>query len=118
MPTHILIVDDEEQLREAVSAILQRAGYAVKAAVSAEDAMNLCATESFDLVLSDVVMPGMDGHKLVRWIAANHPRTRTALMSGFDSIDGEGGGGPRRPLLRKPFSAHELSVFVARVLVA
>ena len=117
MPTQVLIVDDVEQVRTFVSLALRRAGYAVMATANAEDAMRLCATESFDLVLSDVLMPGMDGHKLVRWIAANYPRTRTALMSGFDSAGGESDG-PGCLLLRKPFTAHELAVFVARVLAS
>ena len=46
--------------------------------------MAICESERFDVILSDVVMPGRNGHELARWIAAHHPSTRTVLMSGFD----------------------------------
>jgi CheY-like chemotaxis protein len=52
-----------------LSLTFAEAGYAVKAAASGDDAIAQCAAEPFDLVLSDVVMPKMDGHQLAQWIA-------------------------------------------------
>ncbi len=81
----ILIVDDESAIRTLLSAAFTMAGYRVWTAALPSEAMRLCSQEAFDAVLSDVVMPEMDGHELARWIAERYPRTRTILMSGYDT---------------------------------
>ena len=65
--------------------------------------MALCETRAFDVVLSDVHMPKMDGHELVRWIAEQHPRTRCVLMSALDIECKDCPLAGRCLLLRKPF---------------
>ena len=81
----ILIVDDEPAIRLLLARILSREGFDIQTAGDAIEAMAICATERFDLVLSDVGMPEMDGHKLAQWVAENYPATKTALMSGYDT---------------------------------
>ena len=81
----ILIVDDERQIRMFLSVLFARAGFQVTTASSGRDAVGRCSDQPFDVVLSDVVMPEMDGHELVQWIAAHRPATHFALMSGFRS---------------------------------
>src|SRR4051812_24866333 len=82
---NILIVDDEEQIRKLLHAILVGAGYQPRTAKGAAQAIELLDQSGcFDIVLSDVRMPGMDGHELARKIAARCPTTRVILMSAYD----------------------------------
>src|ERR1039457_5966156 len=79
----ILIVDDEAAIRSLLAIAFEKAGYEVRTAPDGPEAVTLCAAESFDAVLSDVVMPRMNGHDLARCILARHPRPRRVLMPGF-----------------------------------
>jgi two-component system cell cycle response regulator CpdR len=73
-------------------------------------------SESFDLLLSDVMMPGMNGHELAQWVAMNHPKTQTALMTGYDATCQGCPFSPRCSMLAKPFLPKDVVSFVARVL--
>jgi len=110
----ILVVDDEEGIRKLLATAFQCAGYDVRVAANAQQAMAICDSESFDVLLSDVVMPGKNGHELARWIAMREPRTRTVLMSGFDDGVCQGCGIPERPCswLQKPFLPREAITLV------
>lgn len=99
----ILIVDDEAPIRALLSAVFVRAGYEVQVASDGTEAMAVCAARSFDVLLSDVAMPEMNGHELARWVAVNHPATRTVLMSGYDIGCQKCGYSPRCKLVTKPF---------------
>ncbi|MEZ5100119.1 MAG: response regulator [Thermoleophilia bacterium] len=113
----ILVVDDEDLVRNVVRAVLERAGYSVVAVSSAAAALaELEASEDdFDLVLSDIVMPGMSGRHLAARVAERHPGLRIALMTGHD--DGEPVAGLEQlPLFRKPFTPAELAAAVRDVL--
>jgi DNA-binding NtrC family response regulator len=112
----ILIVDDEPQIVEFLSLTFEQAGYTVRTASNGLDAIALCSEEPFDVVLSDVRMPEMNGHELVQWVAAHHPTTRTALMSGYDEVGGQYSGSPRCPLIAKPFPPQEILSFVEEVM--
>jgi DNA-binding response OmpR family regulator len=80
----ILIVDDESQIRGMLSTLFKRAGFAVEAATNGAAAISLCQTDTFDVVLSDVMMPQMNGHELAQWMAVHAPTTITVLMTGYD----------------------------------
>jgi len=110
----ILVVDDEEGIRKLLATAFKGAGYDVRVAGDAQQAMAICDSESFDVVLSDVVMPGKNGHELARWIVTKDPRTRTVLMSGFDEAICQGCGIPARPCswLQKPFLPREAIALV------
>jgi CheY-like chemotaxis protein len=77
----------------------------------------LCAAGHFDALLSDVRMPGMNGHELVREVVAEHPDTRCCLMSAFD-LECEGCGRAPQPctLLPKPFKPHEAIFLIGQLL--
>ncbi len=83
----VLVVDDEEALRDVLSLLLSREGYDVTTAHSGEDAVERLESVSFDAVLSDVRMPGMGGLALVDWITANRPEVTTLVMSAFGSVE-------------------------------
>jgi two-component system, cell cycle response regulator CpdR len=111
----ILIVDDEPPILLLLTLILSAEGFLIQTARDGAHAMMICATEPFDLVLSDVVMPGMDGHELAQWIAENYPATKTALMSGYDTGCWSCPSAPRK-ILAKPFTPSGAIGFVRGVL--
>jgi len=114
----ILIVDDEALIRSLLSRTFEQAGYVVKTAGSGRDAIELCDHEDFDFVLSDVVMPEIDGHQLVEWIATHRPATHFALMSGFDPGDSGCANSPRCELIPKPFRPTQVLQFVELALAS
>jgi two-component system response regulator FlrC len=114
---HILIVDDERAIRALLLRSFDRAGFEVTLAESAVAAMTLCGSKTFDAVLSDVDMPGINGHVLIGWVAEHHPEMRSLLMSGFGNACQDC---PKRGgciLLRKPFSPKEAVAAVTRLLL-
>lgn len=81
----ILVVDDEIALLELTKEILLQQGYQVLCADNASDAIELLGRHPVDLVLSDVIMPNMNGYQLARWIQQHHPHIHIQLISGFDN---------------------------------
>ncbi len=78
----ILVVDDEPSLADTLAIIFQRAGYAASAVYSAEEALAFIADKKPSLVVSDVVMPGMDGVAMARRIRSSYPDCLVLLFSG------------------------------------
>jgi CheY-like chemotaxis protein len=113
-----LIVDDEPQIRTLLSMSLRMVGYDVAAAADGFEAMALCNAENFDAILTDIDMPGMNGHQLVQWVAGNRPMTRYALMSGLGPA--YEGLPVNRPLLflHKPFFPKEAVALIDQMLNA
>jgi len=112
----ILIVDDEKAIRSLLDRAFTKAGYEVRTAEGGPEALDLCSSEPFYVVLSDVRMPVMNGHELVRRVVMRSPKTYCVLMSGFDDIQCQGCGVANQPctLLPKPFApAQAISVINA-----
>ncbi len=86
-PAKILVVDDEKLIRWSVSERLQRDGYEVLAAESAEHALELVAQSSPDLMLLDVRLPGMDGLTALQRALGLHPDLAVIMMSAHSSVD-------------------------------
>jgi CheY-like chemotaxis protein len=116
----ILIAEDEPAVAEMIAEVLRARGYEVETAADGAIALQLLAGAGFDLVLSDVAMPGFDGVALYRAVTERYPalRGRFAFMSAviprpelMDLVE-------RRavPLLRKPFVVGELVRLVERLL--
>ncbi len=82
----ILIVDDEHIIRSMLEEELQEK-YRVFTAIDGSEALNLCKKESFDLVLSDINMPGIKGPDLLYQIKTNYPSTKTVLMTSYNIDD-------------------------------
>ncbi len=80
--TRILVVDDEELVRSLTVQVLERAGYDVVGAGDAQLALDLLDEERFDLVVSDVVMPGLSGVELLNELRDLRPELPVVLMTG------------------------------------
>jgi two-component system alkaline phosphatase synthesis response regulator PhoP len=83
----ILIVDDELAIRLTVREILRRAGFSVSAVASGEEALDLVQSQSFDLALIDLVMPGMGGIELMRRLQEVAPDTMLIVMTARGSME-------------------------------
>jgi CheY-like chemotaxis protein len=105
----VLLVEDEEAVRELLTSALERAGFEVHAATSGEEALELERQRRFDLLVTDVVLPKITGPQLAREIRHRSPETRVLFMSGYagDSLDAAESGGPRT-FIQKPFSSRAL----------
>lgn len=103
----ILVVDDEPGLLNVTQTILTSQGYQVLCAESAEQALTMLETEQIDLLLSDVIMPNMDGYQLARKVRKCYPKVKIQLMSGFDNICSPEAMDDER-LLQKPLESHAL----------
>ena len=83
----ILIVDDDGSMRHMLSLILKREGYEVQAVGKGSEALNLVASESFDFILSDVVMPGMGGLELLQALKEKKVEATVIMMSAYGNLD-------------------------------
>jgi len=87
MKVRILVVDDELSMREFLSILLDREGYDVTVAGSADEALRLMETALFDLVLSDVNMPGLSGIELLARIKEKTPETAVLMLTAFSAAE-------------------------------
>ena len=114
------MVEDEDAVRMFGARALTNKGYNVLEADNGEAALDVIngTDETIDLIVSDVVMPGMDGHTLVRLVRHELPNVKVILMSGYaedvfiDEIDRD----PDIHFLPKPFSLKKLAGKVKEVL--
>jgi EAL domain-containing protein (putative c-di-GMP-specific phosphodiesterase class I) len=83
----VLLVDDEPAIARSLTRILTSAGHVVRAATSGEEAVALLASESFDVILSDIRMPRMDGLTLLRAIRARDLDVPVAFMTGDPALE-------------------------------
>ncbi|MGA8271152.1 MAG: response regulator [Candidatus Sulfotelmatobacter sp.] len=115
----ILLVEDEVFVRKAIAEALESAGYQVLSAESAAQAIRIRreCSESVDLLLADIVMPGIDGHELANEFRLLYPDVRILLMSGYASQLTTPDLSPyRKEYLAKPFSIPTLLKRVREVL--
>ncbi|HSP34517.1 MAG TPA: sigma-54 dependent transcriptional regulator [Thermoanaerobaculia bacterium] len=84
----ILIVDDEEVLRDVLEVVLHREGFEVVMASTGEEALNLLDTEEVDLVILDIMLPGISGIDTLRAIRISNPQLPVIIITAFSSIDG------------------------------
>jgi two-component system cell cycle response regulator CpdR len=114
----ILIVDDESGIRKLLSSAFGRAGYDVRTASNGVEAARLCESETFDVLLSDVRMPGMNGYELVERVTKLRPQTRSILMSGFDDVRPNGSvyAAPPCSSMAKPFNPRNAVALVDSIL--
>jgi DNA-binding response OmpR family regulator len=86
-PARILVVDDEQNIRVTLNALLGRAGHTVTTAASGEEAVKLFAQQRFDLMLVDLQMPGMNGIEVVEALRAKDHDTTVIILTGHGSLE-------------------------------
>lgn len=84
---HVLIVDDEVAYLDVYEMLLERKGYKADRAGSGEEALRKMATQEYDLVLTDLIMGGMDGLELLAKIKSHHRNVEVILITGYGSIE-------------------------------
>lgn len=116
MNVRILLVEDDPALREALGDTLQLGGYQYRAVESAEAALRALQEDAFELVVSDVNMPGMDGHALQGLIRQRYPQLPVLLMTAFAAVERavEAMRQGAVDYLVKPFEPKKLLDLVAR----
>jgi two-component system cell cycle sensor histidine kinase/response regulator CckA len=107
----VLVVDDQDLVRDIIRLTLESAGYTVLAAASPNAAIDLVrGGEEIDLLVTDVVMPEMDAFELADRIACEVPGLRILYTSGYTDAAAEG------PFIQKPFTPAQLIEKVRGVL--
>jgi two-component system cell cycle sensor histidine kinase/response regulator CckA len=115
----VLVVEDEQGLRELARRLLERQGYTVLVAANADEALELFeANASIEVLLTDVVMPGASGPELTRQLVERRPTLKVIYMSGYteDAIVRHGVLNPGIAFLNKPFTAVALGRKIREVL--
>ncbi|MGE7206775.1 cell cycle two-component system response regulator CpdR [Sphingomonas sp. NPDC019816] len=113
---HILLAEDDEVMREYLTRALTRSGYRVTAVDRGTAALPLLEAENFDLLLTDIVMPEMDGIELAQRAAALVPDLRVMFITGFAAVTLKAGEAmPNARVLSKPFHLRDLVMEVDRL---
>ncbi len=112
----ILLAEDDEAMRTYLERALTQHGYAVEAVDRGTAALPFLQTGDFDLLLSDIVMPEMDGIELAQRCAEISPHTRVMFITGFAAVTLKASReAPRAKMLSKPFHLKDLVLEVERM---
>ncbi|MEP0391319.1 MAG: response regulator [Erythrobacter sp.] len=112
----ILLAEDEEAMRAYLERALTKAGFEVVSVDRGTEAVPLLEAEFFDLLLSDIVMPEMDGIELAQRCAEVSPRTKVMFITGFAAVSLRASREqPHAKVLSKPFHLRDLVLEVERV---
>lgn len=116
--TLILLAEDEQAMREYLARALEKSGYDVVSVDRGTEAAPLLESEDFDLLLTDIVMPEMDGIELARHCSKVSPRTQVMFITGFSGVVLRAGQSlPNAKILSKPFHLKDLVLEVERLFV-
>ena len=111
----ILYVEDNDDLRETIGMLLEGTGREIVTCADAEQAVPLWQGSRFDVLVTDVSLPGMSGTDLARGILAREPRSWIILCSGYDLRHGLAHLGPNVRALPKPFEPEELDALLLEI---
>ncbi len=118
----ILVVDDEEQIRSMLTQMLEHEGFTVDCAENGEEGMDLVGRHTYDLIITDMIMPVKDGLKLIMELINDYPDQRILAISGGGAIKAEryltmaGYLGDDIATLEKPFKRETLLALVNKQL--
>lgn len=116
----VLVVEDDDLVRQLIENGLATYGFDVLTAKDGRDAIRVCEEfdRSIDLLLSDVIIPGISGHQLIKEIRRIKPKIEPVYMSGYtdDKIAGHGTLDEGIPFIQKPFTQEELAIKLNEIL--
>jgi len=117
---HILLAEDDESLRKFLAAALIKAGHSVTDFGDGAEAWDCVRTAGFDLLLTDIVMPGMDGIELAKRAVEMNAALKVMFITGFAAVAlHPASGAPKQAkVLSKPFHLREIVAEVDRMLAA
>jgi len=115
---NVLVVDDEEVIRDVCSQILSADGYLVTTAASGKEALHLVSENEFDAVVTDIMMPDMSGLELLEVIKSTNLSVSTIVITGLGTFDmaTQSDRLGAREFVVKPFTPDELSEAVRKAL--
>ncbi|MFZ4601351.1 MAG: cell cycle two-component system response regulator CpdR [Caulobacterales bacterium] len=116
----ILLAEDDDSLRSFLALNLKRAGHEVEAYEDGDTAWAALERGAFDLLLTDIVMPGLDGIELARRAAEHAPHMKIVFITGFAAVAlSKASAAPAQAkVLSKPFHLRDLVTEVERVIAA
>jgi two-component system, cell cycle response regulator CpdR len=115
---NILLAEDDDSMRTYLARALERVGYRVTAVDNGLAAIPLLESDSFDLLLTDIVMPEMDGIELAQKAADLAPGIRVMFITGFAGVALKAGRkAPDAKVLSKPFHLKDLVAEVERMFM-
>ena len=117
----ILVIDDEAMVRLAVGAALRFAGHEVVDASDGETGIDLIQQQRFDLIVTDIRLPGLGGQEVIKALRRVRPECRVIAVGGGGTVTAFGPEAYARQIgadrvLYKPFAVHELNAAVAELL--
>ncbi|HEY5961270.1 MAG TPA: ATP-binding protein, partial [Polyangiaceae bacterium] len=114
----ILLVEDDEMVRRVAVRVLKHKGYHVLSAASGVEALEVARAypDHIDLLLTDLVMPKMNGDRLAQELTPIRPKTRVLFTSGYAESAHDQGLGPGINFLQKPYTPRQLTERVRRIL--
>lgn len=114
----ILVVDDEDMLRNVIVQQLTGEGYAVGDAADGQEAIDILSKTDYDLILLDLKMPRVDGFEVLRFVKSTKPQTKVVVLTGFadlkNAIESKKLGA--EDFISKPYDLVDLLTTVERVL--
>ncbi|GAB2830656.1 hypothetical protein GCM10027276_36670 [Comamonas piscis] len=111
----IVYIEDNDELRETIGCLMEGPGRSITSCASAEDALLLDAQAPFDLVVSDVSLPGQSGTDLAQALLKQSPQRWIVLCSGYDLGHYPAQWGPNVRTLLKPFEIEELEALLSQI---
>jgi DNA-binding response OmpR family regulator len=114
----VLVVDDERDIRSTLLRFLRLLGYHTSEAASGEQALEMLKTDSYDVAVLDLRLPGIDGVEVMRRAAELRPEMAVILLTGYATLESAiaAVGGQATSYLRKPASVHTISSAVAKAM--
>lgn len=118
MKPKILVVDDEESIREFLDIMLRKEGYEVSVASDGEEGQDFIKKKVFDLVISDLQMPKMNGLELLKWTKQNYPDLTFIMITAFGTVESavEAMKLGAHDYITKPFKLDEVRMVIANAL--
>ncbi|HPQ71894.1 MAG TPA: sigma-54 dependent transcriptional regulator [bacterium] len=114
---NILVIEDDQKMRNALQMILSKEGYQVEALESAEEALERIRVRTYDLLISDIKLPGLDGMELLTAVRNFNPNTSIIMITAYATVDQaviamKAGA---EDYISKPFNLEEIKIVVRKV---